>query len=167
MKNAPKELRAHDMMLPGVLTAQGFLGMDERPVGDIIAEDETEFAELKLDFDAVADKLAYLRDSGEAGLGEPVTVRDIDAMRDTPRALLVQTGDARGMLPCPYGDGLYHKNGVSVRSADMPPETCVEGEDMLVFSDLSIHLLREHHFCQGRGSPFRLDASLIAKLLFS
>lgn len=167
MKNAPKDLRAHDMMLPGALTAQGFLGNDIRPLGDIIAEDELAFAELGLDFGAVADELARLRAAGEAGLGEPITVDG---------RFLVQTGDARGQLPCPFGDGLHHKNGASVRPADPapggpspggpPPEACVEGEDMLVFSDLSIHLLREHHFCQGRGSPFRLEPSLIKKMLF-
>jgi hypothetical protein len=27
---------------------------------------------------------------------------------------------------------------------------------MLVYSELSIHLLKVHHFCQGLGSPFRL-----------
>lgn len=157
MKNAPSDNRAHDMMLPGALTAQGFLGSDTRPVADIIAEDELEFAELGLDFDRVADELTRLRDAGEAAFGEPTTVGGRH---------LVQTGDARGMLPCPWGDGLHHKNGVSVRPADMPPEACVEGEDMLVFSDLSIHLLRAHHFCQGRGSPFRLEPSLIKRLLF-
>jgi hypothetical protein len=157
MKNAPNEIRAQDRMLPGVLTALGFLGRDSRALADIVAEDEKEFAELGLDFDAVADELSRLRDSGDAGMGEPMTVDS---------RLLVQVGDARGQLPCPYGDGLYHKNGVSVRPADLPPESCVEGEDMLIYSDLSIHLLKAHHFCQGRGSPFRLEPSLVKKLLF-
>jgi hypothetical protein len=41
----------------------------------------------------------------------------------------------------------------------------VEGEDMLVYSELSIHLLKAHHFCQGRGSAFRLEPELLAKFL--
>jgi len=142
-------------MQAGVITAQGFLGNDIRPPEEIILEDEQEFARLGLNFDTVAEAMEALRTAGERGLGEPVTVGP----------LLVQTGDARGMLPCPWNDGLFHKNAVSVRPEEIPAEACTEGEDMLVFSDLSIHLLRVHHFCQGRGSPFRLEPELIKRLL--
>jgi len=155
MKLRPIEKDAFGRMGPGTITAQGFLGNDSRAPEEIIAEDEMEFARLGLDFEAVADELENLKIEGEKGLGEPLTVGK----------LLIQTGDARGMLPCPYGDGLHHKNAVSVRLADQPAESCVEGEDMLVFSDLSIHLLRVHHFCQGRGSPFRLEPALMARLV--
>ena len=155
MKLKPADKNAFEKMAPGAITGPGFLGNDIRPPEEIIAEDEQEFARLGLDFGAVADALEALRVSGERGLGEPITVG----------ALLVQTGDARGMLPCPWGDGLHHKNAVSVRPKELAEAACVEGEDMLVFSDLSIHLLREHHFCQGRGSPFRLEPELLARLL--
>jgi len=155
MKLRPVDKEAFGRMLPGVITAQGFLGDDSRPPEEIIAEDEREFARLGLDFETVAAALEGLRTEGERGLGEPITAGNF----------IIQTGDARGMLPCPWGDGLRHKNAVSVRQADQPVESCVEGEDMLVFSDLSIHLLRDHHFCQGRGSPFRLEPGLIAKMV--
>lgn len=155
MKLRPIEKEAFAKMGPGIITAQGFLGNDTRPPEEIIAEDERDFAGLGLDFEMVADALENLKREGEPGLGEPIT----------RGRLLIQTGDARGMLPCPYGDGLCHKNAVSVRFADQPAESCVEGEDMLVFSDISIHLLRVHHFCQGRGSPFRLEPALIARLV--
>lgn len=155
MKLSPKDKEAFGRMRPGAITAQGFLGNDIRPPEEIIVEDEQEFARLGLDFDEVADRMEALRSAGERGLGEPVTFGK----------LLVQTGDARGKLPCPFEDGFFHKNAVSVRSADQPGESCVEGEDMLVFSDLSIHLLRAHHFCQGRGSAFRLEPALFKRLL--
>lgn len=155
MKLKPVDKEAFERMRPGVITAQGFLGIDIRPPEEIVMEDEQEFARLGLDFEAVSNRMEALRAEGEKGLGEPVTVG----------TLLVQTGDARGMLPCPWNDGLYHKNAISVRPAELAEAACVEGEDMLVFSDLSIHLLRVHHFCQGRGSPFRLEPELIAKLL--
>jgi len=157
MKLRPAEIKAFERMRPGVITIQGFLGNDIRPPEEIIAEDEAEFARLGLDFETIASGLEKLRAAGERGLGEPISLGKF----------LVQTGDARGMLPCPYNDGLYHKNAVSVRAADQPFESCVEGEDMLVFSDLSIHLLRVHHFCQGRGSPFRLEPELLKKMAVS
>ena len=155
MKLKPVDKEAFGRMGAGTITAQGFLGDDIRPPEEIIVEDEREFARLGLDFDAVAEALEGLRAAGERGLGEPITVGK----------LLVQTGDARGMLPCPWDDGLFHKNAVSIWPADMAPEACVEGEDMLVFSDLSVHLLRVHHFCQGRGSPFRLEPELLKRIL--
>jgi len=156
MKTSPADKQAFQNMVPGVITAAGFLGDDTRSLERIIEEDGMFFDELGLDFDAVADRLEELQRRGEAGLGEPITVDE----------LLVQSGDARGMLPCPWGDGFFHKNAVSVRPAGIPPESCVEGEDMLIYSELSVHMLRVHHFCQGRGSPFRLEPSLIKRLLF-
>ncbi|MGB4586725.1 MAG: hypothetical protein WBH66_06745 [Rectinemataceae bacterium] len=155
MKQKPVDSEAFGRMGAGTITALGFLGDDIRPLEAIIAEDEAEFARLGMDFEAAAEALEKLKTAGERGLGEPITVG----------RLLVQTGDARGMLPCPWGDGIFHKNAVSVRAADQAIESCVEGEDMLVFSDISIHLLRVHHFCQGRGSPFRLEPDLLARFL--
>ncbi|HEY9054730.1 MAG TPA: hypothetical protein VIO60_07920 [Rectinemataceae bacterium] len=157
MKVGPKDARAFDKMRAGALTSMGFLGQDDRPPEEIIAEDETAFSRLGLDFDSVADWLAALAEEGGRGLGEPITLG----------TLLVQSGDARGMLPCPWEDGLFHKNAVSAWPADMPAEACAEGEDRLVFSDLSIHLLRAHHFCQGKGSPFRLEPETLARFFRS
>jgi hypothetical protein len=156
MKQSPADKQAFERMAPGIITAAGFLGFDERSPDRIIAEDERAFEELGLDFNNVADRLEELAHKGEAGLGEPITVGE----------LLVQSGDARGMLPCPWEDGFFHKSAVSISPADTPLEACVEGEDMLIYSELSIHMLRAHHFCQGRGSPFRLEPTLLKQLLF-
>jgi hypothetical protein len=155
MKVKPSDKEAFSRMGPGILTAQGFLGVDIRPPEEIISEDEAAFVRSGLDFDQVAQELSRLAEEGAKGLGEPIKVGD----------LLVQSGDARGMLPCPWNDGLFHKTAVSIRPADLPFEACVEGEDMLVYSELSIHLLKAHHFCQGRGSAFRLEPELLAKFL--
>ncbi len=159
MKQAGTDRLANDRMAPGVITALGFLGSDERAAVDIVAADEEAFAQSGLDFGEVAALLAHLRDQGGQGLGEPITVEG---------RWVVQTGDARGVLPCPWGDGVFHKNGISVRPVDpgKPLESCVDGEDILVFSDLSIHMLEVHHFLQGRGSPFRLEPSVLKSILY-
>lgn len=148
MKDTIQHKAAHERMAGGSITAQGFLGDDARPLSEIIEADEGEMRRLGLDFARVADELERLRDSGERGLGEPVTV---DAR------WLVQTGDARGKLPCPFEDGIHHKNSVWLR--------LISSGESLVYSDLSIHLLREHHFLQGRGSPFRLEPAILARVL--
>jgi hypothetical protein len=161
MKLKPVDREAFARLKAGALTAQGFLGDDERPPEEIIAEDEAAFARLGLDFSIVAEALAELAKRGGQGLGEPITVG----------SLLVQSGDARGMLPCPWGDGLFHKTAVSVQpagratAAGMAAEACADDENRIVYSDLSVHLLGVHHFCQGLGSPFRLEPELLARLL--
>lgn len=148
MKMLHDEKAAAERMAAGVITSGGFLGTDVRSLADIVAADEERFVSLGLDFDAVADALEKVSREGARGLGEPITVGG---------KLLVRSEDARGMLPCPYDDGFFHKNSVSV-------ELVGTGE-RITYSDLSIHLIREHHFCQGEGSPFRLDPDSLKRVL--
>jgi hypothetical protein len=148
MKNTEAEKNALERMKPGAITIQGFLGTDTRSLADIIEADAEEFRRLKLDPEEVADRLEHLRDAGQAGLGEPITVEG---------RYIVSTGDARGVLPCPYGDGVFHKNSVTVDDERSGVE--------LIYSDLSLHLLRVHGFCQGLESPFRLAPEALARLL--
>jgi hypothetical protein len=148
MKDTIQHKQAQERMRPGAITAQGFLGQDGRAVAEIVEADEAEFRALGLEFEEVASALEALRDEAEKGLGEPVAARG---------GWEVQTGDVRGKLPCPFGDGIHHKNSVSARHAG--------SQEFITFSDLSIHLLRAHHFCQGRGSPYRLEPEALARLL--
>ncbi len=144
MKMTNEAKAVQERMKPGVLTSRGFLGSDTRGLSDIIASDEEEFLALGLDFEKVADMLAHLAHEGEKGLGEPTTVDG---------KFLVRSDDARGKIACPYQDGLFHKNSVNAEYEKAGVQ--------LVYSDLSIHLLRTHHFCQGTGSPFRLDPAVL------
>ncbi|MCX7656597.1 MAG: hypothetical protein N2Z76_08750 [Treponemataceae bacterium] len=146
MKMSYDERQAYEKMKAGVITSIGFLGHDTRPLSDIIAADEELFRALDLDFGVVADRLEQLARQGAVGLGEPITVEG---------GFVVKSDEARGKLPCPYGDGLYHKNAVSVE----------RGQEKIIYSDLSLHLLRVHHFCQGQGSPFRLDPLVLKRIL--
>ncbi len=146
MKMQYNDKNAAERMKPGVITSAGFLGTDTRPLTDIIQADEELFQALGLDFDAVADALTRLEREGARGLGEPITLDGV---------WLVKSDEARGKFPCPYGDGLYHKNSVSLE----------RGADRIVYSDLSVHLLRVHHFCQGAGNPFRLDPVVLKRIL--
>ncbi len=148
VKNTIGEKEALERMRPGHITAQGFLGDDARSLADIIEADAEAMRRLGLEKDALADRLEALRDAGQKGLGEPITVDG---------RWIVTTGDARGMLPCPWNDGLFHKN--SIRVEDKKSGT------ILIYSDLSIHLVRAHGFCQGKGSMFRLSPEDLAKVL--
>jgi len=148
MKNTQAESEAHERMKPGVITAQGFLGTDTRSLADIVQADTEAFRRAGIDIEQAADFLEHLRDIGQKGLGEPTGVES---------KYVVTVGDARGLLPCPFQDGTFHKN--SIEAVDERTGT------KIVYSDLSIHLLRKHRFCQGTGSPFRLDPAAIAGMM--
>jgi len=148
MKMNPELEKARQQMLPGVITQSGFLGTDPRPLGDIIEADEEAMALAGLSYEEVAERLSHLLTEGLKGLGEPITVDNI---------WLVRVNDARGKLACPFHDGIQGKTAVSV------VRTCSNTE--LMFSELSLHLFRDHHFHQGKGSPFRLDVETIQQVL--
>jgi len=148
MKNTQREKDARERMKPGIITAQGFLGRDGRSLADIIQADEEAFRRLDLKFDDAADRLDAWKAAGSQGLGESVTVEG---------RYLVRTGDARGVLPGPYKDGVFHKNSVDVKDE--------KSGETIVYSDLSVHLLRVHHFCQGQSGPFRLEPEILARMM--
>jgi hypothetical protein len=80
-----------------------------------------------------------LREAGKPGLGDAVEVAPHFAVR---------VDIARGKLPCPFGHpGLVRKAITRVRNLDSDRE--------IAYTDLQIHLIGEHGFYQGTGSPFR------------
>ena len=50
MKMSPEYVRAQENMQPGVITSDGFLGDDRRPIVEIIAADEAEMEREGLDY---------------------------------------------------------------------------------------------------------------------
>lgn len=149
MKQTPDYKKAEENMLPGVITAEGFLGDDTRPLVDIINHDEESFASLGLSFEDVAEKLYYLMKAGQEGLGEPITVDN---------TWLVRTDEARGYLPTPFGGGVFHKINVEVRKKDVGKR--------ILFSELNIHMIKNQHFLEGRGSVFRMEPQDIKDVLY-
>ncbi|MBN2531322.1 MAG: hypothetical protein JXB88_00450 [Spirochaetales bacterium] len=147
MKMTPGLLRVQDNMAPGRITGEGFLGDDNRALTDIIQADEETVAALGMDWEIISGKLQSLLDQGKHGLGNPVTIQ---------KKWLITVHETRGHLPCPFGDGLYRKHTAEVEH--LPTKTRFH------FSELSLHLLKAHHFLQGRGSSFRLEPGLLKKV---
>jgi len=149
MKQTPDWRQAQANMRPGVITLTGFLGADGRDLVQIIDEDDATVRRLGLSHARLAARMAELRDAGLAGLGEFIPVSPHFAVR---------VDGVRGRLPCPFGEpGLHPKTNVTVRNLASGRE--------LTFTDLSIHLIREHGFYQGRGAPFRLEPADLAAVL--
>lgn len=144
----PEMIKAQENMKPGVITAEGFLGEDDRNIVDIIMQDEEKMASLGLDFETVAKKMKEILEIGEKGLGEPIRHGILE----------IFVYEARGFLPCPFEDGIFRKKVAVVKN--------LKNNESILYSDLSIHLLEKHHFLQGKGSKFRLEPEMIKKVLF-
>jgi hypothetical protein len=136
-------------MAAGLITRDGFLGADRRPLAQILAEDENAVHGLGLTHGRIAERMVEFGEKGRAGLGTTVTVDDRWEVR-------VQS--VRGLLPCPWGhEGMYPKTNVFLRRLD-------SGET-LVWTDLTVHMIGEHGFYEGRGSGFRVDPERAARVL--
>ena len=136
-------------MKAGVISLDGFLGSDTRPLAEIIRADEKEVKKLNLSDRVIAERMSCFRKAGEKGLGEFIAVKP---------HFEVSCEIARGQLPCPFTEqGMYRKTTVTVRNLRLQKE--------IVFSDLNIHLIVAHGFYEGKGSPFRLEPGELAQVL--
>jgi hypothetical protein len=144
MKMPPDLIKAMEKMQPGKIVKSGFLGDDLRPLTDIIQHDEEVMQKIGLDYETIAVKMKYLMDQGLRGLGEPITVDG---------KWIVRIDEARGKLPCPFGDGMFKKINANVKS--------IKYNKSINFSELSLHLIEKHHFFQGKGSFYRLEPEII------
>ncbi len=145
----PEFRKAQENMQPGVITADGFLGDETRPIIEIISADEERMAQLGIEFEEAAARMRRVIDEGRKGLGEPITV---DAK------WVVRVDEARGFLASPFEDGIFRKVNAVVSRKEDP-------ERQLLVSELSLHLFEKYHFCQGKGSPFRLDPDRLRQVL--
>ena len=153
MKMTEDLKKAQANMQAGVIAVEGFLGFDKRNVAEIIQHDEEEFRSLNLEWDVVLAKLKELHKKGSDGLGEPTTV---------DKTFLVRVDETRGTLPSPWEDGIFHKVNAEVRRLNK--EGKLEGK-ILLYNELSLHMMEKYHFLQGRGSHFRLEPADLKTVL--
>lgn len=154
MKMSPEFAKAQANMQPGVITSDGFLGDDKRPIVEIIAQDEATMEREGVEFDDAVARMRHLMEEGRKGLGEPVTVDG---------KWLVQVSEARGFLASPFEDGIFRKINAHVTRLENGKPT----DHTMLFSELSLHLIEKYHFLEGKGSSFRLHPHTIKEVLFS
>lgn len=149
MKESPQLKKAEENMRPGVITLNGFLGHDTRPLVDIIIADEGTVRRLGLTHTAIAERMRQLLEAGKEGLGEFVSVKP---------HFEVQVQSVRGKLPCPFGDsGFIPKTNITVKNLSLGRE--------VTFTEFHLHLVGEHGFYEGHGSPFRLEPKDLQAIL--
>lgn len=135
-------------MQPGVITLHGFLGHDPRPLAEILAEDNMTVAKHMVTHQQIASALRRLADAARNDLEREVLVEG--RYRVTVR-------NDRGLLPSPWGDGLFEKGEMVV----IDPTT----GHTFRFNALSLHMIEAHGFYGGRGSPYRLDPLALLEAL--
>lgn len=148
MKRTPEEIKLRSNFEPGTLSKDGFLGEDDRHVHDIIEADEKTLLRLNVTNELIADRLQYFIEVGKKGLETAVDLGDYS----------VQVIWQRGMMPCPFGErGLHHKIIATVINKNM--------DRRIRYSQLNVHMIREHGFFEGRGGVFRLDPEVVVEVL--
>lgn len=150
MKKTPIESKITAKMQPGVITYGGFLGTDNRDFTQIIADDEITLEKIGTSAEEIADRLEYFQQQSFDAFQSITTVDEIYE---------VETEVVRGYLPCPFmHQGIYRKSYTTV--------TNKKSGKSFTFSALNIHLIRVHHFFEGRNSHFRLEPDELIKELF-
>ena len=149
MKQSPELEIIQANMMPGALSAHGFIGQDSRNLADILHTDAESLEKAGVSKEALAEKMQELTDYGMRGLGAPMPMGEL---------FEVEVGDYRGKLPCPFKDNAkIDKRQTVVRRLD----TGV----MMRWTDLNIHMIKEHGFFEGHGSIYRLDPVELARFL--
>lgn len=149
MKENPAMKKVIDNMKPGVISLHGFLGGDKRDIEQIIEHDAAELERLGMTLEQAADLLQDIEDEAMTGMGDFIKLKD---------GWDVKADSIRGKLPCPFEHpGLFRKTVVTLVNT-------ATGEQLL-YTDLGVHLIKEHGFFQGKGSPFRIEPAKLKELM--
>ncbi|HNT37068.1 MAG TPA: hypothetical protein PKH07_18910 [bacterium] len=151
MKDNSSDLESVQMeMQPGVLTLEGFLGTDSRSLAEIVQADDAEVQRLGLTHERIAERLTQLTQMALQGFGTPQKGDEFS---------VVCSEAIGGWVRCPFRDkGRFRKGEIVL--------TDKNSGRMLTWTPLSVHLIEEHGFYQGRGSHYRLEPSLLKEMLF-
>ncbi len=149
MKQNPRLDTVEKTMAPGEISRIGFLGHDIRKLVDILLEDGQFVTGLNFTHGVLADSMERLTDLGREAFGNPVAVDGF---------LEVTVEDSRGMMPCPFQHpGMYYKENTFVVNTKTGEKTS--------WTALNIHMIRDHGFYEGKGSPFRVEPLEIIQIL--
>jgi len=138
-------------MKPGKLSVGGFLGADEK-LNDILKADDETVKRLGLTHDKIADRIEYFVNA----VGYPSREGKL-----VDGKYLVGGTTWRGGQECPWNDA-----GFMVPHSDM--DVFVRNQELneeLKFPGAIVHLIKQHHFYEGKKSPYRVDPEKAARVL--
>lgn len=150
MKKTPQMQRLEEMLHSSQVVAGGFFGSDTRDLQEIIDRDKAAVAARGLTVEELAEKMRAVTRAAVAGLGMWV---------DIPGGLQARVDEAKGTLICPWPDDEFT---CSKRVTTLENESSGE---KIMWTDLSIHLIAEHGFFEGKGCAFRIEPDQLIDLL--
>lgn len=155
--NAELEAR----MRPGALSRAGFLGPSENLQG-VLDADRLALDRAGLTFEALAGALATLIVAAQASTDHEATVGETHC---------VQITQYLGFQICPWSPdprqrqcALPNPVGLEYASLDWRVENSRTGQAQQG-PGLMIHLMHDHHFCEGHQTPYRVDPLTLARIL--
>ncbi len=126
-----------------------YLGNDNRSLQQIIEEDMQALQSIKVSIEKLVEKMIAIRDYALQELEKEINIKgDLFACAE----------EARGVLSCPLCGKPVKKTNVILTNR--------LHNIKITFSDMNIHLIKEHHFFEGKGSKFRIEPLEIARMLF-
>jgi hypothetical protein len=151
MKKSPQQKKLEDLLGSSKFSACGFMGNDKRSLWEIIDADAAELERLARTTEEVAARMEELTDFAKPALGDWVEVG---------KNLKVSIDDNRGMIPCPWP---HHVRCLKRITTAMQVDT----GKRISWSELNTHLIKEHGFFEGRGSPFRIEPRQLVEIIFA
>lgn len=147
-KKTPQIQKLEEVLRSSKLVSGGFMGSDDRSIMEIIDADVALLSKLGISAETVAAKMRQITDIAKSGLGSWVVIDE---------KLSAITEEAKGDLVCPWPHpGKFAKRITTVK---------LNGSEQIYWSDLNIHLIAEHNFFEGKGSPFRIEPEQLIKII--
>lgn len=144
-------------MRPGELSEGGFLGATER-LAEVLDRDEKTLSQLNLTFEEVVKPLNTLIQAAERSSQHKARIDQFEV------AVTIFTG----FQICPWSpdpDQGQCQAGSGVQYGHLDWNILNTNNKMqLQGSGLLVHLIRDHHFFEGRQSPYRISPKQLAQL---
>jgi len=150
MKKSPQLERLEQTLRSSRLSARGFLGDDRRSLWEILDADARQVENLGYTMTEIAARMAEITGKAKEGLGDWVEVGD---------NLKACVTDARGIIACPWPHAFRADKTVTTVQK-------IDSGEQIKWADLSIHLISEHGFFQGKGSTYRLEPKVLVEIIF-
>jgi hypothetical protein len=145
-------------MRPGGLSLHGFLGPDES-LGEVLAADSLAVERMGVTFEKLAASLEALIEAANASPAREAIVNG---------KYRIRIQQYLGFQICPWSPDPRHMQctgrAVHLSSLDWRVQNLETGQ-ALAGPGLIVHLMHDHHFCEGNESPYRVDPTALAELL--
>ena len=135
-------------MQPGRLTLEGYLGNDTRSLEAIINADQIVLKDLNYSAYDMGRVMRRITRAGMEAQGEPVVYDGYE----------VEVTEYMGYMLCPFKDN--RKAGKRITDV-----VDIKTGAHMSWTDIGIHLIKDHGFFQGNGSPFRIEPAQLAEFL--